>query len=1426
MKKLLFILSLLLPASLAISQGAGTLACNDLVQVSVGDNCDAEITPDMILEGTYADYADYEVRIYDHMPNPINSPGTEPNPIGVGEFVVGVFEIATGNNCWGQIVVLDKQPPTIDCGCPVGGPYTTDCTFSGCFNPDSLYNFPRPTIFDNCIDGLELDSTELTVVEHPTNCGQYLVQRTYTVTDAAGMTASCTTEYLFTGFDMAGLVWPKNFDGLPGNNPMLECSENYPLDPNGNPSPNFTGYVEGWSASCTKIELFYNDQVYTQEDGVVCGKKILREWTLVDDCNGDILKHTQIIRITDSQEPVFDEPNDLVITTKPYECNADLKITDIEHLRDNCDAHPRWWVTSVDGNITGDTNGNGFVDEGETWWVEDLGLGEHVIYYHAVDNCGNETIIDSDGDGNGLDDRDDIYAFVVEVVDLVPPIPACEQHKQVSLTAQGNAKVFAYSFDSGSFDNCNDVYFKVLRVNDDLKYDGGCEDLNGDDSPFTGNQVWYDDDVFFCCEDVGASVMVSLRVFDVDPGAGPIKPSRMRENGDLAGHFNDCWSIVLVENKIPPYIECQDFTVECEESLDPEINTKLYPQVSSVCGYELTYEDQRDLNTCSSKITRKWTATAADKVATCVQVITVEAAEPFNPCSIIFPEHVTVDCKSSNGFDNLGEPQFEVDPCQVVTAQIVREQTIGSEDDACYRIHREWVVIDWCLYEENTGAEDNVDSFDPNAYNVLLCHGGKYVGEEDGYYRYTQVIEVLDDEPPVITVEDQCIASVDCYAQDFELTAHADDICTTDGFKWKYKVVDMDTWEVVQYSYNYIPRPLSGVQGNNTLDKLRNTADASLTIVTSLPVGNYKVEWTVGDGCGNTVTKIQNFTIADKKAPTPVLVDLATAVMSNGMVELRARSFDKGGCENGCLSSYDNCTPKTGLYFTFTPVLPKLHENPSLWETQLEEYGMMFFNPETGDISTFELYFEGKADAWLPGAHTSQRAFWCDFLEESDYSTVLKVYVWDRFAYNGVCDDGNYDYANVEINFNHCDTPSSPLVSGMVSYANSTAPFEGMVMNANNGESQVQALTSASGRFTFNLSSDDYELYGSNDQEYLNGVTTLDIVMIQKHILGNKKITNPYKLLAADVNQSGSLTAADMLVMRKVILGKSDKFTSASWIAVSEDYVFENPYKAEKEFDKAIVRSISVGNENIDNLDFVVIKMGDVSGNSGTLESRSVNTTDLIVDNKVYEEGESVEIPFYAKELKDVLGGQFALNYSGLVFDRIVPGKIELDESNINLLSDRMLVSWNQTNTMDVSDEEPLFTIVAHASQKIQLSEVLSIDEDAISSELYTVGSDIEINAINLEFRNGNSTGIVLHQNNPNPFSAKTVIGFDLPGKADYTLTIYDVTGKVLSTMVNTGEAGYNKVEVSSKDINTTGVLYYRLDCGEYSATRKMVVFK
>ena len=353
----------------------------------------------------------------------------------------------------------------------------------------------------------------------------------------------------------------------------------------------------------------------------------------------------------------------------------------------------------------------------------------------------------------------------------------------------------------------------------------------------------------------------------------------------------------------------------------------------------------------------------------------------------------------------------------------------------------------------------------------------------------------------------------------------------------------MDTWETVQYSYNYTPEPSQGTEGKRSSDDLDKVTVGKLLMLDPLPIGNYRVTWTVGDGCGNANSMNQYFEVADKKAPTPIMVDIATAVMTNGMVELKARTFDKGGCDLGCLSSLDNCTPKEGLFFTFDEHIPNLWDEPLKWANQLAKYGKYFFNPTTGAISTEAAYFGSTADAWLPAERTAQRVYQCDYTEDGSYVKSVKIYVWDQFAYDEDCDDNNYDFANVLVNFNHCADNPSPLfsVSGSVS-TETGVDFNGMVMTADNGENVLSTISA--GSYEFSLDADEYSLEGTNDENYLNGVTTLDLVIIQKYLLGLKEITNPYTLLAADANNDGNIAASDLLAIRKVILGSSQSFAN------------------------------------------------------------------------------------------------------------------------------------------------------------------------------------------------------------------------------------------------------------------------------------------
>lgn len=92
-----------------------------------------------------------------------------------------------------------------------------------------------------------------------------------------------------------------------------------------------------------------------------------------------------------------------------------------------------------------------------------------------------------------------------------------------------------------------------------------CNKANGDDdASVVGSQTYFDDHVKFCCADANKTIMVVFRVFDADPGAGPVRPGRMNPGGNLFGHYTDCMVEVDVQDKsIPTVVAPPDIVVSC-----------------------------------------------------------------------------------------------------------------------------------------------------------------------------------------------------------------------------------------------------------------------------------------------------------------------------------------------------------------------------------------------------------------------------------------------------------------------------------------------------------------------------------------------------------------------------------------------------------------------------------------------------------------------------------------------------------------------------------------------------------------------------------------------------------------------------------------------------------------------------------------------
>jgi len=101
------------------------------------------------------------------------------------------------------------------------------------------------------------------------------------------------------------------------------------------------------------------------------------------------------------------------------------------------------------------------------------------------------------------------------------------------------------------------------------------------------------------------------------------------------------------------------------------------------------------------------------------------------------------------------------------------------------------------------------------------------------------------------------------------------------------------------------------------------------------------------------------------------------------------------------------------------------------------------------------------------------------------------------------------------------------------------------------------------------------------------------------------------------------------------------------------------------------------------------------------------------------------------------------------------------------------------------------------------------------------------INSVNEEIQNPIPRKFALKQNYPNPFNPITMINYQLPINSAVNLSIYNILGKRVATLVNKGQsAGYYQVRWDATGF-AVGVYFYHLETdNNFSDTKKLLLLK
>lgn len=1420
---------------------AQSCVCKTSIQASLNENGTATITASMLLaDGSTC--GNSQTVMVSETPTGPSIPGSPViNCSYVGKKLYG--KVINGNNsCWTEINVEDKMVPAIDC--PTS-PMTLTCYQMSTFTPN---------VFDNC-GVVKLDTvSEVVTVNNcnlgwPTNILKRVVRK-YQATDASGnKSAICEVQFNVTTIDFADIDYPENFSVQGGN--ALACDgTNWAKLPNGNPSPYGDGIKFGTGTpTIGAVNLHDNPDMYcglavtysdTKLPTINCVTKIMRVWTILEwSCRNEPVRNvTQLIEITDDKGPVISGLKDIVASTSNNVCEAKITLPTPD-LNDNC-ADKALLTADITVYINGGSVPGPFIKHGQSKAVS-LPVGVHTVVYTAYDACKNSTT----------------YTITVTVADNTPPIAICDELDHVALTSDGTAHVPANVFDDGSYDECSLFGFVVKRMNPNTC--GPCETpalpgfsylgeytvagkthyyyLSKDKKTssvayktakaFEGNVVSYNT--------LAEATWVKDQAYSKLPTAFTdpilIGLNDIKEEGKFV------WSSGELTTYTFPWATAQpdgsgDYVVQGKDGkwrdIYNESNEYYYVvEIENPCGFS-SYAKFCCVDIPANQLVVFRAIDASGNYNDCmVNTVVQDKIGPTITC----PADQTINCDFVYDLDNLSKDfgsAVAYDNCQTLdvvethvenvsscrVGSITRTFTVtdaGGRTASCTQVitikalapYTGPTVDEWPADKSIVGCGNpTLPEFSPDALGrPVLSHGPCALVGAD---YVDQVFSFNNPNSPACfkiirkwTVIDWCQRNLN---GSYVTWTHNQEIMVTDnvapGFAPLLAKVSVDTYDpacangtitltasatdnctvTLRNSYKI------DLNNDGTIDYTSSVGNGnSIDASGSYAVGEHRIIYTFEDKCGNISTKEQLFSIVNKKAPSATVIKGLSInlmkVANGGMAEVWATDFDN--------KSSHPCG--YALVFSFTEVT--LGSNGELVTTP-----NLVFDCDDLGVQEVTIWVAAKTPAG-------------DIVQAS---VVTFIEVQDN---NGVC-TGN----RASVKGTLATEDNQKLENAGVSLVGS----------------EMHQITNKEGAFNFSnmAKGGQYIVTPEKNDDALNGVSTFDLVLIQRHILGLDNIVSPYRQIAADANKDGKISASDLSDLRKLILGITDKFSNnTSWRFVDKNYTFTDVKNAQGE---AFPGVYHINQLNTDmKTDFIAVKVGDVNGDaqannfSNNIETRSASQVVLSTNNVSFDMGQLVTIPVKVADLVNISGMQFTLAFDSdmLSLTGINPGVLNVNDSNFgmnNIHNGVLSVSWNTGAAMKLDANATLFSITFATKDKGNIGNAIQINSDVLKSEAYDANDDV----MHVTWRvNSANEGFELYQNNPNPFKHATVINYSLPQAMTAQFTISDVTGKVIKTWSVQGDKGQNKVEFTHDNL-PAGILYYTIQAGEYVATKKMIVIE
>lgn len=333
-------------------------------------------------------------------------------------------------------------------------------------------------------------------------------------------------------------------------------------------------------------------------------------------------------------------------------------------------------------------------------------------------------------------------------------------------------------------------------------------------------------------------------------------------------------------------------------------------------------------------------------------------------------------------------------------------------------------------------------------------------------------------------------------------------------------------------------------------------------------------------------------------------------------------------------------------------------------------------------------------------------------------------------------------------------------------------PIEGVSLRVDGASFDTTLLVNG----TYSLSkvnalrSSNYRLKPEKTDNPLTGVSTLDLALITKHILGIEPFHCPWQLLAADINCSGTITTFDVVTARKLILGILDTLPCGSWR-------FAGPSDTTSRGNCVAFQGAKIGDVNA----------GPNCPSNGfrTAEARSAAPCQFYVGDRLLQKGHTYNIPLRVSAATAVSAFQLnvdlnpaAVRLEGITAAAGLNGfSAEMYRQDPSSPSGRTTVLWYGAQAATVTAAEPLLWWRLTALEDVSLRDIFDISGAGPATEWY---DDAGVaHPLQLQWETP-AAGTAALRIAPNPNHGAFTLHWEAPEAASTLVQVFDVQGKTV----------------------------------------------